>query len=157
MFDVTEDVIDYFKNETRNEDEFQKIWAELVKWKADRDEEMKRQKQKEEEEAVRRAKTEAQIREKKIETLRDKAATAQAQYMVEVFADTSNPCEFDQVYQESIKAMLDTEKAIDFLRMLEKASKQKTAAAPDKREEVLKNRSDDEKLDSFLKNRGLYF
>ena len=42
MFDVTEDVIDYLKGETRNEEEFQKIWAELVKWKADRDEEMKK-------------------------------------------------------------------------------------------------------------------
>jgi hypothetical protein len=148
MYDVTKDVIDYFKDETRDEEEFQKVWAELVKWKADRDEEMKKQL----EEEARKAKAEAQIREKKLETLRDKAAAAQAQYMVELYAGTSSPCEFDKVYQESLKAMLDSEKVVEFVKALEEVSKKKKEAGRDAA--TLRNKTDDDILMKFLGGKG---
>ena len=84
MFDVTKDVIEYFKDETRDEDEFQKIWAELVQWKTERDAEMKKKAEED------RKRKEAQVKNAKLATLRENAAAAVARYMVELFAGVVN-------------------------------------------------------------------
>lgn len=155
MYDVTKDVIDYFKNETRDEDEFQKIWAELAQWKTDRDAEMKKQT---EEEQKRKAAT---IRKQKLDSLRDKAAAAQAQYMVELFAETSQPCSFDEIYNANIEKYKRAESAVEFVDSLDKMfqSSSPTKAAAEKTKDTCKcankSKSDEEKLEEFLRKAGL--
>lgn len=149
MYDVTRDVIDYFKEETRDEDEFQKVWAELVKWKADRDEEKKRQ-----EEETRKRK-EAQIKNEKLANLRTKAATAQAQYLVELFAGTSGEVTFDEVYTEIVDNYKKSEQVTNFVKSLEQMAKPAAEKAPDTCKCADKSKTDEEKLEEFLRKTGL--
>ena len=154
MFDVTEDVIDYLKGETRNEEEFQKIWAELVKWKADRDEEMKKAEQ---ERKQREAERE---RELKIAELRVKAASAQAEYIVALFADSPHPANFKEVYEDTLDAFKGAEKAVMVAKDVSKKLAQMKANKDDPN--VLKAadaeiKSDDEKLNEYLRKMGYTF
>ena len=142
MFDVTKDVIDYFKEETRDEDEFQKIWAELVKWKTERDAEMKKQAEEE------RKRKEAQVKSAKLATLRENAATAVARYMVELFAGTSGEVTFDEVYNKTLENYKKSENAIDFLKTLERTLNDEPTAEKKKN---TPNKNDDETLEAFLK------
>ena len=150
MFDVTEDVINYVEAETRNEEEFQKIWAELAKWKTDRDERVKKQA----EEERKRKEREAQIDAEKIAELRDKAAAAVARYTVELFKNTSEPCTFDEVYQHNIEKYKKSEQALDFVKSLDKMLKEKTAAKSTCKC-TNKSQSDEEKLEEYLRKAGL--
>lgn len=150
MFDVTEDVIDYLKSETRDEGEFQKIWAELAKWKADRDEEMKKAEQERKQREADREK------ELKIAELRVKAASAQAEYIVALFADSPHPAKFKEVYEDTLQAFKEAEKAVNLAKDISKRLR-----ANEDNPNVLKaaadvkiNKSDDEKLNEYLKKMG---
>ena len=142
MFDVTKDVIEYFKDETRDEDEFQKIWAELVQWKTGRDAEMKKKAEED------RKRKEAQVKNAKLATLRENAATAVARYMVELFAGTSGEVTFDEIYNQTLENYKKSEDAIDFVKMLDQMIKDKPAAEKKKN---TPDKDDDETLEAFLK------
>ena len=148
MFDVTNDVINYFEAETRNEEEFQKIWAELAKWKTDRDQRIKEQ-----EEEERKHKEQA-AREAVIADLRDKAAAAVARYTVELFKDTDRPRTFDGVYQYQLEKYKKGEQAIKSVKALDQLFKDGSA---DKKicKNADKSQSDEEKLEEFLRKAGL--
>ena len=142
MYDVTKDVIDYLETETRNGKEFQEVWEELIKWKTDRDEDLKKQ------EEMERKRKEAQVKNAKLATLRENAATAVARYMVELFAGTSGEVTFDEVYNKTLENYKKSENAIDFLKTLEQTLKDEPAAEKKKN---TPNKDDDETLEAFLK------
>lgn len=147
MYDVTEDVIHYLNAESRNEDELQKIWEELVSWKTKRDKDMKAAAAEEK----KRKEREAQV--KIVENERYKLAVATAAYMTALFKLHNRDIDYDDVVQETVDHMKKAEEAMDFAEQLkEKLGNFK----PDEVDKTLtQNKSDDKKLEDYLRKAGL--
>lgn len=145
MYDVTKDVIDYFKAETRNEEEFQKIWEELAKWKAKRDEDVKNAAAAEEE----KKRKERDIQLVAVKEYRQKLAVATANYMTALFKLYNKPVDYDEIVNKTFDHMLKTEEAMDFM---EKLNSSLEKAKSERKEKTCKCSNDDEALARFIRN-----
>lgn len=143
MYDVTKDVIDYLETETRNGEEFQKVWEELVKWKTKRDEDVKSAAAVEEEK--RRKEYDAQLAI--VKEFRQKLAVVTANYMTSLFKLYNKSIDYDEVVNDTLEHMLKAEEAMDFMEKL-RANLEKPKR--DKEEKTCKCSDDNEVLTRFL-------
>ena len=145
MYDVTKDVIDYFKAETRNEEEFQKIWEELVKWKAKRDEDVKSAAAAEEE----KKRKERDMQLVAVKEYRQKLAVATANYMTALFKLYNQPVDYNEIVNKTFNHMLKSEEAMDFMNKLN-SSLEKTKSERKEKTCKCKCSDDDEALARFI-------